>query len=163
MKQSDDFASYQEWSTLLQATHHMRETLDVILEQLDLGHPSASSWSSLYVPPKVDLRGSNLLVNNVPVPLASRPLTLKLLQVFFQHPEHVADKLAITQSVYQQTPVTSIRRTQSNECNLNKLISRTRTFLELALVHLPWAARLEWLVYDHKERHWHLVMLKSQT
>ncbi len=161
MQWTDHGVYNSDWRGLFQVAQDMRVTLDLILAQLNLTSDPFDQQNSAELRPNIQLQGTNLLVNRVPVPLASRPLTLKLFEIFFQRGDYKATKSAIMQHVYQQGSEVSIRKMQSNECNLNKLISRTRSFLEMALRQLPWAEQFEWLVYDHKEKVWHLVLMRS--
>ncbi len=113
---------------------------------------------------QVDVRflGSSLCVNGVLIPLASRPLTLKLIAAFFKDWDRQVDRDTILREVYgyKGRDLGSERMNQSYDTSLNKLISRTRKLLDEALAPMGWGANFEWLVFDPKTKLWKLWDLR---
>ncbi len=110
--------------------------------------------------PEIRLLGTNLCVNGIFIPLASRPLTFKLIASFFADVSLQVDRQCILQEVYgcqsRDKGAASERMTQSYDCNLNKLISRTRKLIVEALASAGWSHSLKWIVFDAESKLWRL-------
>lgn len=120
----------------------------------------------LYVPRSDSLTDIRLIekslwVNRTMIPLASRLKTFHLIQAFFKTETLTLSKAEILSAVYGTQCERSERYTAAQEINLTKLLSRTRSFLEESLNHIPQARPIDWLVFDIKARKYQLYKIRS--
>ena len=102
--------------------------------------------------------GQTLRIEGVAIPLQSRPLTCRLLHVFFQSHDTSLTRLEILQRVYGLSEEASSRKRHSTIVSLNKLICRTRRFIEQSLEGSPCSLRYSWLTFDQKTNRWQLYV-----
>lgn len=149
----------------LSPSEELNSSLQAVLDTI-VFHMAPAGLDSFNFCSEPDVRflGSSLCVNGVFIPLASRPLTLKLIATFFKDWERQADRDTILREVYDYKgrDQGSERMSQSYDCNLNKLISRTRKLLEEALAPMGWGSNINWLAFDAKAKLWKLWELRSE-
>lgn len=143
---------------------YVEAALDAIFFHMAPTLGSGISLADLSREADVRFLGSSLCVNGVFIPLGSRPLTQKLIATFFEDWEREADRETILREVYgyKGRSTGSERMNQSYDCNLNKLISRTRKLLEDTLAPLGWGSNFEWFVFDPKKKVWKLWNLRPE-
>jgi len=106
------------------------------------------------------LTDDNLWINQIMIPLNSRPRTLGLLQAFFKAENFILDKNGILEAVYGPFKQRSERFAESQDNSLTKLLGRTRHYLETCLSSHYQFRNMEWLVYDGKNKKYHLFMMR---
>lgn len=103
---------------------------------------------------------TSLWVNRTMIPLASRQKTFQLIQAFFKTDSLTLSKAEILSAVYGAQCERSERYTAAQDINLTKLLSRTRSFLDESLTHIPHARPIDWLVFDIKSRKYQLYKIR---
>lgn len=105
--------------------------------------------------PNVRLIGSNLHVDDIIVPLASRPRTLALIAAFSGHGELSLSSNELVERVYyERGQEVSERLRHSSHQNLIKLTSRSRRFLEGAVNPHCGQFMIDWFYYDNTQKKW---------
>ncbi len=159
-QQTQAFTRVEQLS-LHPVTHDLRVILGRILERLaELEVTPQSEQNIARFPLYIRFDGQFLYVQNVCVPLHSRPLSCKLIQTFFQANRTELSRTKLMELVYDNAENGTPRLRKCAELNLNKLISRTRRLIEDALSGTCWAKQLEWLVFDTEAKKWELYALR---
>ena len=164
MDEKSGAASAHYVANLQVLSHNIRCALDSIRDEISRHGYDPLDDESLAQFPEVRLSGRSLYVNGIYISLAGRPLTFRLLDAFFASQDSKLEREIVMHAVYGEGDMKtySERLSQANECNLNKLISRTRHFIKESLSTTPWSTRIDWFVYDHTEKKWNLFILRPQ-
>lgn len=103
---------------------------------------------------------NSLIVNELIIPLQHRPATDRLVRCFFQDSEQHMSRDMILKSVYNlDTNSMSHRLLESSYQKLNKLMSRSRRFIQTACITAG-ITDYVWLTYNHDSRGWRLYRSK---
>lgn len=117
-----------------------------------------------WLQPKIQLCDGNLHVNDLIIPLRSRPKTLALIEAFMSRPGLRLSKQEIIQLVYQsdgQAGEISPRLQFSYYQSMLKLISRSRSLLDQAINQSLSDRWIEWFVHDDLNKQWILYRING--
>jgi hypothetical protein len=107
--------------------------------------------------PAIRLKGTNLYINQHIVSLRTRTKTLLLVKAMLaENGERAMDRESLRSHVYDCPEEPSERLRISQDSSLNKLISRSRTFLAESLRDSDLSRSIDWFVYCNRERTWRL-------
>ena len=108
----------------------------------------------------IEVDDYGLRVGSVVIPLNNRPMTKKLVRAFLNASEQFLSRDEMLSFVYDvQLEGLSPRLKQSLHQNLNKLLSRSRSFLDNACHIARINGSMKWFVFDIHLQRWQLYTI----
>lgn len=114
--------------------------------------------------PAIQLKGNNLYIDQHIVPLRTRAKTLLLVKALLSEDGEAAiDRESLRSRVYAGPGEPSERLRLAQDSSLNKLISRSRSFLADSLQDSDLSRCIDWFVYCNRERKWRLFEIAESS
>jgi len=149
--------------------HHVNSMIGNLISELQIAAesaPKSSASQGTWYQPKICLQGSHLIINELVIPLATRPKTLVLIEAFLSNSSRKLTRQEILKIVYQNhrsDDDISSRLYFSCYQNMLKLISRSRRLLDQAVNRNMEDNWIEWFVHDKASKQWALYQVHGLT